>query len=60
MGMSKPFSMRVEPWSSFDQQSYNIFTDDFFHEKLFTLRVNQRSMDSESAVNIKAQFEKKN
>lgn len=28
---SKPFSVRTEPWASFDKQSYNIITDDFVH-----------------------------
>lgn len=34
-----PFSFRNEPWASFDKQSYNIFTDDFVHDKLFKTKV---------------------
>lgn len=49
--MSKPFSIRTEPWTSFDKQSYSIFTDDFVHNKLLTVKVN--SKPSKGTVNLK-------
>lgn len=55
--MSKPFSIRVEPWASFDRQSYSIFTDDFVHEKLLTVKVNQKP--SKATINLKEQVAKK-
>lgn len=55
--MSKPFSIRTEPWSSFDKQSYSIFTDDFVHEKLLTVKVNLKP--SKGAVNLKEVAERK-
>jgi len=50
--MSKPESIRVEPWSDFPKQSYSILTDDFPHEKLYTAKVNSKG--DRSTVNIKA------
>lgn len=55
--MSKPFSVRTEPWSSFDKQSYSIFTDDFVHEKLLTVKVNQKPLGG--TINLKNQITKK-
>ncbi len=55
--MSKPFSIRTEPWTSFDKQSYFIFTDDFVHEKLLTVKVNQKP--GKATINLKNQLAKK-
>lgn len=50
--MSKPESIKIEPWTDFPRQPYTLFTDDFVHEKLFTLKVNSKS--DRSTVNVKA------
>lgn len=55
--MTKPFSVRSEPWTSFDKQSYNIFTDDFVHEKLLTVKANQSS--TRGTINLKGQVARK-
>jgi hypothetical protein len=49
--MSKPFSVRTEPWTSFDKQSYWVFTDDFVHNKLLTVKMNVKS--AKGTVNLK-------
>ena len=36
--MSKPESLKVEPWCSFGKQPYSIFTDDFSHDKLLVTK----------------------
>ena len=55
--MSKPFSTRSQPWTSFDKQSYNIFTDDFVHEKLLTVKASQNS--TRGTINLKGSVSKK-
>ena len=50
--MSKPESIKIEPWTDFPRQSYSIITDDFCHEKLATVKVNAKG--SRSTVNVKA------
>lgn len=55
--MSKPFSFRTEPWTSFDKQSYSIFTDDFVHEKLLTVKVSQKP--GRGTINLKESAERK-
>jgi len=50
--MSKPESIKVDPWTDFPRQPYSLFTDDFVHDKLLTLKVN--SKNDKSTVNIKA------
>lgn len=50
--MSKPESVKIDPWTDFPKQSYSIFTDDFVHDKLYTFKVNSKG--SRSAVNLKA------
>lgn len=55
--MSKPFSIRTEPWASFDRQSYAIVTDDFVHDKLLTVKVVQKPL--KGGLNLKSQVTKK-
>jgi len=55
--MSKPYSVRTEPWTSFDKQSYSIFSDDFVHEKLLTVKVNQKPL--RGAINLKGTVQRK-
>ena len=55
--MSKPFSIRTEPWASFDQQSYNIVSDDFVHDKILTVKVNHKPL--RGTLNLKNQIAKK-
>jgi len=50
--MSKPESIKVEPWTDFPRQSYTIFTDDFVHDKLGVVKVNAKG--EKSTANIKA------
>ena len=50
--MSKPQSIKIEPWTDFPKQSYSLFTDDFVHDKLLTLKVNSKG--DKSTVNVKA------
>lgn len=50
--MSKPESIKVDPWTDFPRQSDSIITDDFCHDKLATLKVNAKG--SRSTANIKA------
>lgn len=50
--MSKPESIKIDPWTDFPKQSYTLFSDDFVHEKLFTLKVNSKG--DKSTVNLKA------
>lgn len=55
--MSKPQSIKIEPWTSFSKKSYSIFSDDFVHEKLLTVKVNEKP--SRGSVNLKQQLVKK-
>lgn len=50
--MSKPESIKIEPWTDFPRQPYSIITDDFVHDKLATVKVNSKG--DRSNVNIKA------
>lgn len=50
--MSKPESIKVEPWTDFPRQPTAFITDDFVHEKLAVLKVN--SKNDRSTVNVKA------
>jgi len=50
--MSKPESIKIDPWTDFPKQTYSLFTDDFVHDKLFTVKVNSKG--EKSTVNIKA------
>lgn len=49
--MSKPESIKIEPWADFPRQSYSIFGDDFVHDKLFVTKVAAKG--SRSTINIK-------
>lgn len=50
--MSKPESIKVDPWTDYPRQPYSIITDDFCHEKIGTVKVNAKG--SSSVVNVKA------
>ena len=50
--MSKPESIKVDPWTDFPRQPYSIFTDDFVHDKLLTWKVNSKGLNS--TFNFKA------
>lgn len=50
--MSKPESVKIDPWTEFPRQSFSLLTDDFVHDKLFTLKVNSKG--EKSTVNFKA------
>ena len=55
--MSKPNSFKAEPWASLDKNSDSIFTDDFVHDKLVTVKVSQ--VASKGTVNLKGAVSKK-
>jgi len=50
--MSKPESIKVDPWTGYPKQGYSIITDDFCHDKIGTVKVNAKG--SSSVVNVKA------
>jgi len=50
--MSKPESIKIDPWTDFPRQPYTLLTDDFVHDKLFTLKVNAKG--DRSTVNVKS------
>jgi len=50
--MSKPESIKVEPWTDFPRQAYSIVSDDFVHDKLGTVKLNAKG--TRSTINIKA------
>ncbi len=50
--MSKPESIKIDPWTDFPRQPYTFITDDFCHEKVYTLKVNAKG--EKSTVNVKA------
>ena len=50
--MSKPESVKIDPWTEFPKQSFSIFTDDFVHDKIATLKVNAKG--EKSTFNFKA------
>jgi hypothetical protein len=50
--MSKPESIKVEPWTDFPRQPYSFISDDFVHDKLGTVKLNAKS--NLSTINIKA------
>ena len=49
--MSKPESMKVDPWCDFPRYSYSIIGDDFSHEKLFVMKAAAKTQ--RSTINIK-------
>ena len=50
--MSKPESVKIDPWTEFPKQSYSLVTDDFVHDKLLTVKVNSKG--EKSTFNFKA------
>ena len=50
--MSKPESIKVDPWTEWPRQSYSLINDDFVHDKLATFKVNAKG--AKSTVNLKA------
>lgn len=50
--MLKPESIKIDPWTDFPRQPYTLLTDDFVHDKLFTLKVNAKG--DRSTVNVKS------
>ena len=55
--MSKPYSLQGKVWTSLEEQSFKILTEDFVHDKLFTVKVNQKS--SKGNIKLKNQVAKK-
>ena len=55
--MSKPESIKIDPWYGFPQQTYSLLTDNFVHEKFFVAKVNAKAANS--TANVKATFSKK-
>lgn len=49
--MSKPESIKNDPWTEWPKQAYSIITDDFVHDKLFTTKINAKG--AKSVVNLK-------
>jgi hypothetical protein len=41
--MPKARSYKNEPWLGFEKQSYSLFTDDFVHKNLLTVKANIES-----------------
>jgi hypothetical protein len=52
--MSKPESVKVEPWADFPKQPYSLFTDDFVHEKQGVLKLNAKGDKSSATVKVSA------
>lgn len=50
--MAKPFSFRTEPWVSLDKCADSIFSDDFVHDKLLTVKTTHIS--TKGTANLKA------
>lgn len=48
--MSKPQSVKVEPWLDFPKQPYTFFTDDFVHNKLATFKLNAKGEKSSATI----------
>ena len=49
--MSKPESIKIDPWVGFPRQSYSIIDDDFCHEKNFVAKFAAKT--AKSTINIK-------
>lgn len=49
--MSKPESIKIDPWTDFPRYSYSIISDDFVHDKLATVKVNSKG--DKSTFNVK-------
>ena len=55
--MSKPESIKIDPWVGFPRQPYSIIDDDFCHEKPYVEKVAIKS--NKATVNIKGTVTKK-
>lgn len=56
--MSKPQSVKIEPWVDFPKQPFTIFTDDFVHTKLATFKLNAKGENSSANVKVVANCQK--
>jgi hypothetical protein len=56
--MSKPESIKIDPWTDFPSQPYSIIGDNFVHSKLFTFKVNSKGEKSTFNVKVNASHEK--
>ena len=54
--MSKPESIKIEPWTDFPRLAYTFINDDFVHDKLGVIKVSAKG--GRSTVNIKASVSK--
>lgn len=52
-----PESIKTEPWSGLEKESYSFIDDDFPHEKLLTLKTAQKSKNS--TIKLKNTLNKK-
>lgn len=50
--MSKPESIKIEPWTDFPKLPYSFISDDFVYDKLFVGKVNAKG--GKSTINLKA------
>jgi hypothetical protein len=55
--MSKPESMKADPWTSFPEESYNSLMDDFISLNAFTIKITQTPFRGK--VNLKQKIERK-
>lgn len=56
--MSKPESVKVEPWADFPKQSYSLFHDDFVHEKPATFKFNAKGSKSSASIKVSVNDQK--
>jgi hypothetical protein len=56
--MSKPESIKVEPWADFPRQPYSIFSDDFVHDKFGTIKLNAKGEKSSASIKVSASSQK--
>lgn len=49
--MSKPESLKIEPWTEFPKQAYSIFNDDFAHEKPLVTKITAKN--DRTTINFK-------
>jgi hypothetical protein len=54
--MSKPESIKIDPWTDFPRLAYTFINDDFVHEKLAVFKVAAKG--GRSTVNLKASVSK--
>lgn len=56
--MSKPESIKIEPWVDFPRQPYSIISDDFVHDKLASVKINAKGENSSANLKISAKEHK--